>query len=87
MTDNTLFVGMDVHKKTISVAVVEATAGAEVQFYGTILNTPDSVRSLYKKLTKKDGRDLHICYPRCGLEQAYGQRTSARQRKPRDEPW
>ena len=29
MTDLTLFVGLDVHKKTISVAMVEATAGAE----------------------------------------------------------
>jgi hypothetical protein len=32
-----------------------------VQFYGTIPNTPDNIRSLYKKLTK-DGRDLHLCY-------------------------
>jgi len=61
MTDNTLFVGMDVHKKTISVALAEAQAGAEVRFYGTIPNTPDSIRSLYKKLTK-DGQALHICY-------------------------
>ena len=27
MTDLTLFVGLDVHKKTIAVAMVEATAG------------------------------------------------------------
>ena len=38
MTDLTLFVGLDVHKKTISVALVDATAGAEVRFYGTIAN-------------------------------------------------
>ena len=61
MGDNTLFVGMDVHKKTISVALVEAAPGAEVRFYGTIPNTPDTIRSLYKKLTK-DGQALHICY-------------------------
>lgn len=35
MTDNTLFVGLDVHKKTIAVALIEASAGAEVRFYGT----------------------------------------------------
>src|SRR5437764_981336 len=52
MTDLTLFVGLDVHKKTISVAMVEATAGAEVRFYGTIANTPDAIRGLCKKLTK-----------------------------------
>lgn len=34
MTDLTLFVGLDVHKKTISVALVEAMAGAGVRFYG-----------------------------------------------------
>jgi len=44
MTDLTLFVGLDVHKKTISVAMVEGAAGAAVRFYGTIANTPDSVR-------------------------------------------
>lgn len=61
MTDLTLFVGMDVHKKTISVAMAEASAGTEVRFYGTIANTPDTIRGLCKKLTK-DGRQLHFCY-------------------------
>src|ERR1700692_2361794 len=61
MTDLTLFVGLDVHKKTISVAVVEAAAGAVVRFYGTIANTPDSVRTLCRKLSK-DGQQLHFCY-------------------------
>ena len=61
MTDNTLFVGLDVHKKTIAVAVAEATAGAEVRFFGTIANTPDSLRGLCRKLSK-DGRALHVCY-------------------------
>src|SRR5208337_3970008 len=61
MTDNTLFVGMDVHKKTISVALADGAAGTEVRFYGTIPNTPDDIRSLYRKLTK-DGQQLHVCY-------------------------
>src|SRR3984893_1394037 len=61
MTDLMLFVGVDVHKKTISVAVVEAAAGAVVRFYGTIANTPDSVRTLCRKLSK-DGQQLHFCY-------------------------
>jgi hypothetical protein len=46
MADNTLFIGMDVHQKMISVALVEEATGAEVQFYRTIPNTPDSIRSL-----------------------------------------
>lgn len=61
MTDLTLFVGLDVHKKTIPVAMVEATAGAEVRFYGTIANTPDTVRVLCRKLTR-DGQQLYFAY-------------------------
>ena len=61
MTDLTLFVGLDVHKKTISVALVDAMAGAEVRFYGTIANEPDTLRSLCRRLSK-DGRPLHFCY-------------------------
>src|SRR6195256_4097442 len=61
MTDLTLFIGMDVHKKTISVALVEAAAGSAVRFYGTIANTLEMVRSLCRKLSK-DGQQLHFCY-------------------------
>jgi Transposase IS116/IS110/IS902 family/Transposase len=46
VVEHTLFLGLDVHKKTISVATVEGTAGAEVRFYGTIENTPDALRKL-----------------------------------------
>lgn len=61
MADLTLFVGLDVHKKTISVAMVEAAAGAEVRFYGTIAHTPDIIRALCRKLSR-DGQQLHFCY-------------------------
>ena len=61
MVENTLFLGLDVHKKTISVATVDGSARAEVRFYGTIENTPDAIRLLCKKLSK-DGRRVHACY-------------------------
>src|SRR6266849_2167563 len=61
MTDLTLFVGLDVHKKTISVALVEGEEGVAVRFYGTIANTPETVRTLCRKLSK-DGQQLHFCY-------------------------
>src|SRR5580704_11939223 len=61
MTDLMLFVGLDVHKKTISVAMVEGAAGAAVRFYGTIANTPDSVRTLCRKLSR-DAQQLYFCY-------------------------
>ena len=61
MTDLTLFVGLDVHKKTISVALVDAAAKADVRFYSTIANEPDALRSLCRRLSN-DGRPLHFCY-------------------------
>ena len=60
MTDITLFVGLDVHKKTISVAMVEGSAGAEVRFYGTIANTLETLRVLSRKLSR-DRVQLHFC--------------------------
>ena len=41
--DTTIFVGLDVHKKTIAVATVAAEASASVQFYGTIANSPAAI--------------------------------------------
>jgi len=61
MTENTLFVGLDVHKKTIAVAIGESTSGAKVGFYGTIENTPEALRALCRKLAK-GGQRLHYCY-------------------------
>jgi transposase len=50
-----------VHKKTISVAMVEGCAGAQVRFYGTVANIPDTLRVLCRKLSR-DGQQLHFCY-------------------------
>ena len=61
MNDITMFVGLDVHKKTIAVATVEGRASADVRFYGTIANTPVAIRSLLRKLGK-GGQRLHLAY-------------------------
>lgn len=53
------FVGLDVHKETIAVAVAEADA--TVESLGTIQNTPEAVRKLVKKLREKGG-ELRVCY-------------------------
>lgn len=60
MHDNT-FIGLDVHKATISVAIAQGERGGEVRHYGTISHRPDHIRKLVEKLSL-DGRRLHFCY-------------------------
>jgi hypothetical protein len=55
--DHTLFVGLDVHKRTIAVATAPATAGTSCTYYGTVANTSDALRRLCKKLAT-DGTQL-----------------------------
>lgn len=54
------FVGMDVHKATIAVAVAEA-GGGEVRYVGEIENTPDAIAKLVRQLRKGDAQ-LTFCY-------------------------
>jgi transposase len=58
MKKDTRFVGLDVHKDTIAVAVAES--GGEVRSLGTIPNLADSVRGLIRKLGGPAG--LRVCY-------------------------
>ncbi len=59
--NKTLYVGLDVHKDTIAVAIVEDGRGGEVRFYGTIVNSADAVLRLTKTLTKS-GCNPSFCY-------------------------
>ena len=58
---NTIFVGLDVHKATISVAIAGGERGGEFCHWGTINNRADHVRRLAEKLGI-GGRQLHFCY-------------------------
>jgi transposase len=55
-----IYVGLDVHKATIAIAVARGTRG-EVTYHGEIENTPGAVRKLVKRLCA-DGEVLNVCY-------------------------
>jgi hypothetical protein len=50
------FIGLDVHKDTVVVALVEANKWNEVREYGKIANTPAAVKTLVAKLARNDHR-------------------------------
>ena len=54
------YVGMDVHKDSISVAVA-AAGRAKAHFYGKIDNKPEAIRRLISALAPS-GQRLHFCY-------------------------
>ncbi len=61
MGKTTTYVGLDVHKDTIAVAVAEMGIRGEVREFGTIANTPTAVKVLVTKLASRHG-DLRFCY-------------------------
>jgi hypothetical protein len=59
---NVAYVGLDVHKATISVSVAEDGRDGAVRFIGTIPNTPSDVLKLVKRLAKNGQRLEFCCY-------------------------
>ena len=55
------YVGLDVHKDTIAVALAEAGKRREVREYGKIANTSAALKTLAAKLSRGD-RSLRFCY-------------------------
>ena len=69
------YVGLDVHKDTIAVALAEAGGRKDVREYGKISNTPTALKALAAKLSR-GGSELRFCYEAgpCG----YGNNASCR---------
>lgn len=61
MDESIIFVGLDVHKETISVALAEGGVRGEVREYGRIANTAAALKRLVGKIGG-EGIDLRFCY-------------------------
>jgi transposase len=61
MKQTITYVGLDVHKETIAVALAERGSRDEVREHGKIANTPAALATLAARLGH-GGRDLRFCY-------------------------
>ena len=55
-----IFVGLDVHKESIAVAVAHCDAPASVENLGMIANRPEAIQRLMQKLRTR--HELRACY-------------------------
>ena len=66
---NILFIGMDVHKESIEIAIADDGPQGEVRRYGRIGGSIDALKKTVRKLVST-GKSLHFCYEAgpCGYE-------------------
>ena len=55
------YVGLDVYKDTIAVAIAETGRRGDVREHGKIANTPTALKGLVSRLTRS-GATLQFCY-------------------------
>ena len=77
MADRITYVGLDVHKDSIVVAVAEGGLRGEVREYGRIANTSAALDRLLRKLGG-DGMKLRFCYEAGPCGYGIHRRLSAR---------
>lgn len=62
MKKTEIYIGLDVHKETITAAVAEGGRAGEVRQAGTITNDLHALEKLLRRHKGKEERTLHVCY-------------------------
>jgi transposase len=59
---HTRFIGLDIHKERISIAVAESDRSGPVEYLGEIANEPGAIGKLCDRLGRAAGKRLAFCY-------------------------
>jgi hypothetical protein len=59
--EHTRFIGLDIHKERISIAVAESGRSGAVEYLGEVANDPGAISKLCDRL-RRSGRPLAFCY-------------------------
>ncbi len=59
--EHTRFIGLDIHKERISIAVAESGRSGAVEYFGEISNDPVAIGKLCDRL-ERPGKTLAFCY-------------------------